>query len=182
MAFFYSCYGEPTDQVMSQQNKHNKVYYHKVGTSQEKDILIYENKVDPFQRFITYVPDEETYIVLYGCKGTSGNTVLIRSLDTLAGPFTPVVNHFEAYYGVIDCIGDEFYLLTNHDAPNKKVVKFNVKAETIMFEEVIPELNDPLQNVVFVGEKIVTEYLHSAASKVFIPVLANMRQILLCQR
>ncbi|MCI8445194.1 MAG: S9 family peptidase [Bacilli bacterium] len=166
--FFYSCYEEPTDHTLSQQNKHNKVYYHKVGTSQEKDILIYENKEDPFQRFSTYVPDEETYVVLFGYKGTSGNTVFIRSLDTLEGPFTPVVDHFEADYGVIESIGDEFYLLTNHDAPNGKVVKFNAKDATITFEEVIPEMTDPIENVVFIGEKIVTEYLHNAASKLCI--------------
>ena len=163
--FFYSRYYEPKNNALSQKNENQKVYYHKLGTKQEEDILIYENKEDPLQRFGAWVPDDEKYIILNVSKGTSGNMLLIRSLDKLVDEFTTVVDNFETDNYVIENIDDDFYMLTNNGAPNWKLVKFNAKSSEISFEDVIPEKEDVLQSASFIGEKIITEHLHNASSK-----------------
>jgi len=163
--FFYSRYDEPKESVLSQKNENNKVYYHKLGTKQEEDILIYEDKEKTLQKFSAWVPDNEKYLVLTIAEGMSGNMVLIHSLDKLVDTFTIVVDNCETDNLLIENIGDDFYMLTNNDAPNWKVVKFNAKSPEISFEDVILEKEDTLQSISLIGEKIIAEYLHNASSK-----------------
>jgi len=166
--FFYSGYDEPKENALSQKNENQKVYYHKLGTKQEEDILIYENKEDSLQRFSAWVPEDEKYIILHVSKGTSGNMLLIRSLDKLVAPFTTVVDNFETDNYIVENIEDDFYMLTNNDAPNWKLVKFNAKSSEISFEDVIPEKEDVLRSASFIGDKIITKYLHNATSKLLV--------------
>jgi len=163
--FFYSRYDEPKNNALSVKNENQKVYYHKLGTKQEEDVLIYENKDAPQQMFTAWVPDGEKYIVLTVSEGTSGNKVLVRSLDKLVDTFKTVVDNFEYDNYIVENIDDGFYIKTNNGAPNWKLVKFNAKSEKITFEDVIPAKEDVLQSVSFVGNKIIAEYLHNASSR-----------------
>ena len=163
--FFYSRYEEPKKHVLSGKNENQKVYYHKLGTKQEEDVLIYENKEAPNQRFSAWVPEGEKYITLSVSEATSGNMLLIRTLDQLVGTFTTVIDNYETDNHIVENIDDDFYILTNQGATNWKLSKFNAKLNPISFEDVIPEKDDVLQSVTFIGEKIIAEYLHNASSK-----------------
>lgn len=163
--FFYSRYDEPKNNVLSVKNENQKVYYHKLGTKQEEDVLIYENKDAPQQRFSAWVPEGEKYIILTVSEGTSGNMVLVRSLDKLVDTFKTVIDNFDTDNYIVENIDDDFYIQTNNGAPNWKLVKFNAKSEKITFEDVVPEKEDVLQSVSFIGDKIIIEYLHNASSR-----------------
>jgi Serine proteases of the peptidase family S9A len=166
--FYYGGYEEPKSNVLSGKNENQKVYYHKLGTKQEEDILIYENKEAPQRRFSPWVSDNEKYIILTVSEGTSGNMILFRAIEQLVDTFTTLIDNFDSDYHIVENIDDDFYFHTNSDAANGKLVKFNAKYDEIYFKDVISEKDDVLQSVSFVGEKIIAEYLHNASSRLSI--------------
>ncbi len=163
--FFYSGYDEPKGSALSQKNEYHKVYYHKLGTKQTEDVLVYEDKNAPLRNFHVATTTDEKYLIMNASEGTSGNMLMIRALDNLLGTFTMIVDNFNSDYDVIDNIGDELYVQTNDKAPNGKLVKFNAKSKTISFTDVIPEKGNVLQGTYMIGKKIIAKYLHNASSK-----------------
>ncbi len=162
--FFYSAYDAPKGSALSQKNEFQKVYYHKMGTEQSKDILIYEDKSSSLKTFSAGTTEGEQFLILTIEKGgEKGNTLMMHKLDKLVAPFTTVVNTFGSDYGVVDNIGDDLFIITNAGAPNYKLVKFNAK--TTQFTDVIAEKEDVLQSTSFIGNKIIAKYLHNASSK-----------------
>jgi Serine proteases of the peptidase family S9A len=125
--FFYSRYPEPEKgRELYTKNENQKVYYHKLGTSQADDQLIYEDNANP-QRFQSVgVTEDERYAILNVSergKGKNGNAIYFRDLKANSKTFTPIVSDISNdSYNVIDNVGDKFLIETNHGAPNSKVV------------------------------------------------------------
>ncbi len=167
--FFYSRYPEPKkgDELKGALLNH-KVYYHKLATPQEEDELIYEEKDNPKRNIYTNVTEDERFIALYISEGTSGNMLLIKDALKAGSGFIKIVDNFDKDWQVIDNDGDWVFVKTNFKAPKSRIIAVNLSMpDEKNWKEIIPEDKYAvLQGAGFIGEKLVTTWLHNAASKV----------------
>lgn len=165
--FFYSRYDEPTGNALTQRNTYQKIYYHQLGTSQDKDELIYQDTQHPLRTFSVQTTDDERFLLIYGADGTSGNNLLVG--DLRKGIHTPLhllVQGFEHNYFVIDNINDDLIIKTNDQAPNYCLIKVNTNdwSKKIL----VPEKMDVLQQTVILDHKMALLYLHNAYNQLFL--------------
>ena len=170
--FFYSRYPEPEKgRELSTKNENHQVWYHKVGTSQAEDSLIYEDKANP-QRFhgVSTTEDERFAILNISDrgKGKKGNAIFYRDLLKGDKTFKPVVGEIgDDRFSVIDNIGDKFLIETNKNAPNGKVALFDPKNPN-NWQEVLPEKPEPLQSAGTAGGKLFATYLKDVTTKAYV--------------
>ncbi len=165
--FFYSRYDAPqSGNKLTNINENQKVYYHKVGTSQALDELVYQDVEHPMRNFTTQVTDDDKYLILYVTESTSGNNIMIKNLQRNED-FVQLTIGFEFDYKVIDHIDDNLYVVTNYKAPKYRLVSINVKAVDVgNWREIIPEKKDVLEGATLVGNKIVCNYIQDAHSDI----------------
>lgn len=166
--FFYSRYPEPQgEDKLSGRNEFHQVFYHKIGTPQAHDELVLADRRHPNRGFSTGTTHDERFLTVGVWESTSGNALFFRDLNSADKAFTPIIEDFKHDYNVIDNIGEKLVVLTNHKAPNQRLILIDVnKPGEGYWEELIPETKDVLQGVEIVGGKIVATYIHNAASKV----------------
>lgn len=174
--FYYSRYPSPEKGAsdLSAKNENHQVYYHKVGTPQSEDKLVYENK-ENVQRFnTTYTSEDERYLFLYISdrgKGLEGNAIYYRDLNGSADTaFKPIVKDItNDNYSVVDNTAEQFLLQTNANAPNSKVIAVDInnpdlaKAVTI-----IPEKEEPLQGAGTAGGRLFVDYLKDVTTRTYV--------------
>jgi prolyl oligopeptidase len=169
--FFYSRYPTPEmGRELYSKNEFQTVWYHKIGTPQSEDELIYEDKENP-QRFQGVgVTEDQRYAILSISergKGKDGNALFFRDLSKNEKAFTPIVKEItNDRYGVLDDINGKFLIETNHGAPNSKVVLYDPANGT--WKDVIPEKSEPLENSGTAGGKIFVTYLKDVASQAYV--------------
>jgi prolyl oligopeptidase len=166
--FYYSGYDEPKGSALSQKNEYSKVYYHKLGTPQAHDKLIYQDTKNPLRYNTAYATDDGRFLLLVVSGGTSGNSLAVKNLKQPNSAFRTLVAGFDWDYMPVENFGNELYVLTNDGAPRYKLVKVDPTAENLHWETVIPESEDVLQSVSVIGGKLVAQYLHDAHSKLYI--------------
>lgn len=166
--FFYGRYDEPkAGEELKQKNEFQKIYYHKLGTLQSDDKLIWEDKENPKRLFGAGVSDDEKYLFISVSEGSSNNNILYCKNLVTDTPIISLVEKFEARYGVIDNLDDKFLVSTNLDAPNRKVILIDSKNPTKEnWRTIIPESKNVMQSVSLVGGKLFVIYLEDANSKV----------------
>lgn len=167
--FYYSRYPEPSaEDRLKGKNLYQAVYFHKVGTPQSSDVLVYEDREHP-QRFANAgLTEDERYLLLYTREGSSGGTeIKVRDLIT-SGAFMTLVQGATAQNSVVDNIGDKFLVRTNDGASNFKVVLVDLKNPAKeAWKVVIPEGENALQGVGTAGGYMFTSYLKDASTKVY---------------
>ncbi len=166
--FFYSAYDKPDEgSELSKSNEYQKIYYHKLGTTQSEDRLIIEDITNPKRMFGAGVTDDERFMILSMSEATSGNALSVKDLTKMKADFVPFMESFEFDFNVMDNIGDDLYIKTNYNAPRYRLVKINInQPEEDKWIDIIPEQENVLQSVSFVGGKIVAEYMKDAWSKI----------------
>ncbi|MFN4256988.1 MAG: prolyl oligopeptidase family serine peptidase, partial [Saprospiraceae bacterium] len=154
------------EQELTAANQFGALYYHKIGTEQSADQLVFSDKAHPNWMFGAATTDDERFLVLYTTESTSGNSLAFKDLSKGQKDFTPIVTGFENDYTVVDNLGDKLLVLTNRKAPNQRLVLVNtLKPQEENWETLIPENpDDVLRSASLCGGKIVCEYLHNAAS------------------
>jgi prolyl oligopeptidase len=163
---YYSRYDAPTGSALSQSNQFHKVYFHQLGTSQEKDQLVFEDKENPNYNFSAQVTDDESYLALNISKSTSGAKLLLKDLSNSRSQFVTVCDNFDFENQVVDNIGKTFYLHTNAQAPKYRLVSFNFDfPEPANWKVVLPETADLLEGVRLCNNKLVADYLQDVASR-----------------
>jgi prolyl oligopeptidase len=167
--FLYSRYPEPKkgDELKGALINH-KVYFHKIGTSQADDELIFEDKDNPKRNIYSKVTEDERFICVSVSEGTSGNMLLIKDTKNPSAGFVKVADNFEKDWQVIDNEGDWIYIETNYKAPKSRIIAVNIATpdEKNWKEIVAEDKNDVLQSGGIIGGKLETVWLHNAASKV----------------
>lgn len=120
--FYYSSYDKPDGSELSVKTDQHKLYYHELGTTQNKDKIIFG---DSLKRRYTggYVTEDQKYLVVHAANSTSGNELYIKDLSLANSKLITVVDNFDNDHSVVDSHGDFLYLITNYKAANKKVVK-----------------------------------------------------------
>jgi prolyl oligopeptidase len=166
--FYYSRYPKPEGSALAAKNENHVIFYHKVGTSQDQDELVYENKENP-QRFNSvYVSEDETFSYLNISdrgKGKEGNALYFKKIGQK--DFTPIIPEAgEFSYNIVDNIGDKFLIETNEKAKNSKVELYDSANKS--WKNVIPEKSEPLQGAGTAGGKIFTTYLKDVTTRIYV--------------
>jgi prolyl oligopeptidase len=174
--FFYSRYDEPNEATkLEDVNYFQKLFYHRLGTSQSGDVLIYHRPDEKEWGFNGYVTEDGRYLIIFVRRGTDPKNLLFyKDLQTPDAPVVELIQEFEASYDFIDYDGDEFYVETNLDAPRNKVIAINIKTgET---RDIIPEAEETLQGVNLLNNQFVARYLKDAYTQVKIFALDGTLQ------
>jgi prolyl oligopeptidase len=172
--FYYSRYPEPEKgKELTSKNEFQTVYFHKVGTPQSADVLVYEDKDHP-QRFQNVgTTEDERYAILTISergKGKKGNSLYYRNLKSNVAKFTPIVADIgDDSYGVIDNVGDKLLVRTNKNAPNGRVVLVDLwQPEEKNWKDVLPERAEPLQSVGTAGGKLFASWRKDVATSAYV--------------
>ncbi|SDG07929.1 prolyl oligopeptidase family serine peptidase [Chitinophaga filiformis] len=165
--FYYSRYDKPTEESkLSKKNEFHKVYFHRLGTSQDQDELIYQDKEHPLRTLGIDVTEDERFLILHESEGTSGNQLSYWDLqDPNQKEFRLLVKGFEFEPNVIDNDGDKLLIITNEGAPNYKVELVDPKNPSSR-KLIIPEQKEVLQGVSTGGKRLFATYLKDASSRV----------------
>ncbi len=171
--FFYSRYDEPkSDGTYQDVNYFQKLYFHKVGSEQSEDKLVYDRPDDKEIGISAQVTDDGHYFIIPLTRGTlRQNMIYYRDLSGRGAIFHKLIDNFEAQYVFIDNDGPLFWFMTDLDAPRKRLIGINVdQPARENWIELIPESKDTLQSVSAIGGKFIAHYLKDAHSvvKVFL--------------
>jgi prolyl oligopeptidase len=175
--FFYSRYDAPKDgEKLTGSNFFQKLYYHRIGTDQSKDVLVLENKMEKEWGFGTGVSDDAKLLTVYVWKGSGRkNGLMVLPLKNGAyvpGTPKPITLTFDAEYSPLGSIGNTLYVRTDKDAPKGRVIAIDVtKPDPANWKTIIAQTKDTLTSASLVGGKIVAEYLQDAATAVNVHAL-----------
>ncbi len=167
--FFYSRFDAMAEEDKFQGlNKNQKVYYHRVGTNQSEDVLVYKRPDEPEWGFSANVTEDGRYLILSVWKGTDPrNRVLYKDLLEPYGMPVDLIDNFDYGYSLIGNDGPLFYFKTDYEAPNGRVIAIDIRnPEKENWREVIAESDLPLRNVGLTGNMFVASYLRDAVSYV----------------
>ena len=162
--FYYSSYDKPKGSELSAKTQIHKLYFHKLGTPQSDDQLIFGGEDTPRRYVGGYVSNNQKFLFITAAVSTTGNELYVQQLPS--GKITRLVEGYDSDDNVVYAAEDAFYVLTNMDAPNRKLVK--VMANNPMpenWEVVIPESDMPL-SVSQGGGYLFAQYLKDATTQV----------------
>ena len=168
--FYYSRYDEPIKgKEYSGVNEFQKVYYHRLGDPQERDVLVYEDKAHPLRYFGTQVTEDEQFVLLYISEGTDNFDVWYRDFNNSEQKeFKPLFTGLNQKSEVIQNAGNKFIVQTNVDAPKNKVVLVDpANPEKENWQTLVPEKEELLEGVSTAGGKMFTLYLKDVTSRVY---------------
>lgn len=139
--FFYSSYDKPEGSELSEMTDQHKLYYHKLGTPQSEDILIYGGSPEEKHRYVgASVTEDGRYLFISASKTTSGNVAFLKDLSQENSPLRPVDESYSTDSYLLEALGDQLFIVTNSNAPNQKVVTVNAKRpEEKNWKDFIPE-------------------------------------------
>lgn len=168
--FYYSRYDQPDEKTrLSRRNEFQKVYYHKMGTSQAEDKLVYEDKKHPLRFHGVGATEDERFLILYVSEGTSGAELwYMDRKDPSQKQFKLLIPGFANEASVVDNDGARLLVRTNIDAPNYRLVSIDPKnPDKKHWKEIIPEKSEALQGVGSCGRQLFADYLKDASTRVY---------------
>ena len=165
--FYYSSYDKPKGSELSAKTDQHKLYYHKLGTSQKEDELIFGGTPEQKHRYVSgRTTQDNKYLIVSASVSTSGNKLFIKDLGDPKSPFVTVQKDTDSDTSVIDNVGSKLYLVTNRNAPNKKVVTVDASSPG---PENWKDLIEETQNVLRAstgGGYIFANYMENAVSAI----------------
>ena len=167
--FYYTAYDPPRSaEALKAANKYQKMYFHKLGTPQSQDPVVYTRSDDPDWFVGGQVTEDGHYLVIQANHGDEvQNTLLLQDLSIEAAPIKPIIPEPTAVYNFIGNIGSTLYVLTDNGAPRYKVIAIDEsKPAPADWRTVVPEAAETLNAVSLVGGQLVAEYLKDAHSAV----------------
>lgn len=179
--FYYSRYDKPAKgKEFSSQNSNHKVYYHKLGTPQSKDQLIYTDPAHPLRYYGSSVTEDGRYLFISISEGTYGTELLWKDLRVPNAPLKVLFKGFDFEYDVIDNIGDKILVLTNQGAPNRRIVLVDPKIPVVNnWKTIVKEQPQLIESAATGGEKLFVSYLKDCSSKIYqyLPDGTGMKEI-----
>lgn len=165
--FYYNRYDEPKGGIaLKDANYYQKVFFHRVGTPQLQDKLVYERKDQKEWGFGTIVSDDGHYLVLEVTKGTAHkNLVFVKDLRKPNGDFVPIITAFDAEYSFLDNKSSILWFKTDKNAPRGRIIAIDVARGNTQ-SEIIPQDKETLESASVVGDSFIVSYLKDAHSRV----------------
>ena len=167
--FFYSRYDQPDEKTQLRSQVYNqKLFFHKVGTPQSADKLIYERPDEKEWLFDGEVTNDGRYLIITISKGTDPKKrVFYKDLNSANAKVIELLPKGDAAWQFIDNDGPVFFFLTDLDTPLGRIAAIDTSKDLpAQVEQVVPESRDKLESVSLVGDRFVANYLHDAHSMV----------------
>jgi prolyl oligopeptidase len=180
--FFYGRFDEPSKGAQFQSlNLNQKLMYHRLGTPQSEDVLVYRRPDHPEWIFMSHVSDDGRYLVITIAQGTDNRyRVTYRDLNEPYAAPVDLIDNFENDYTFIDNDGPVFYFRTDYQAPRGRVIAIDTRNPAREhWKEIIPQAAENLTGVNMVGNQFVASYLKDAKTqvKLFAPDGAFVREV-----
>jgi len=172
--FYYSRYPAPTKgQEKASINENHQVYFHRLGTKQAEDTLVYQDAANPQRFHFLGTTDDERFAVLSISergKGKDGNALFVRDLVKGDREFTPVIETItDDTFDVVDNVDDKLIIVTNRNAPNSRVILVDPKQPAERnWKTILPERPEPLQNAATAGGKLFATYLKDVTTRAYV--------------
>jgi prolyl oligopeptidase len=165
--FYYSSYDKPKGSELSAKTDQHKLYYHKLGTSQKEDQVIFGATAAEKHRYVGgSVSEDDNYLMISASVSTSGNKLFIKDLSTPNSPLVTILDHTDSDTAPIDNVGSTLYMVTNLNAPNKKIITVDASNPgPENWIDFIPETKHVLSPSTG-GGYVFAEYMVDAVSKV----------------
>jgi len=163
--FYYSSYDKPKGSVLSDKTDHHKVFYHKIGSNQIKDKIVYGAIKNQKNRYVNAVVTEDNkYLLISSSISTSGNKLYIKNLSQSDSKLVTILDNYESDTYLLDNLDSKLFLSTNLNAPNNKIIVVDANSpEPINWKDLIPESNHVLSSST-AGGYFFAEYMVDAVS------------------
>ena len=162
--FYYSSYDKPTGSQLSEKTDQHKLYYHKLGTPQSEDKVIFGYDIK--RRYVGgVVTDDDNYLIITAANSTYGNELYIMDLTNPKSKITAIVDNYDNEYNLLDNIGDTLLIMTDKDAPNGKIIAVDAANLSAPWVDFIPEIENVLSPSTGAGY-IFAHYMKDAISQV----------------
>ena len=169
--FFYSRYDKPEGSELTGVNKNQKLFYHRLGTTQDRDVLVYQRPDQPDWGINAQVTEDGRFAVIYLSHGTDPkNRIYVVDLATpkaprINAPPVKLFDKFDASYTFIGNVGDQFWFSTTNEAPRGRIIAVNLqRPQERNWKVIVPQSKDVLQGVEMIGGRLVASYLQDARS------------------
>lgn len=169
--FYYSAYARPEEgKEFSNANEYHKVYYHKLGTPQSEDKIVYENKNEPLHFHSVDITDDESVLIVMGGGAGNGNSLFIKDLKNPKSEWITVEESQDNEISVIDARDGKLYIFTSADAPLNRIVTADISNPVRSnWKELVPENKDAvLVNASFAGDKLILTYDKDASHHAYV--------------
>jgi prolyl oligopeptidase len=170
--FFYSRYAAPADtsKILSTKNENHKVYYHRLGTPQADDELVYEDASKPEAILGVSVSENQRFATLsVSEKGSRGNALYLRDLRGPGKDFIPIITTSEDDIYLVEETGFRLLLYTNRNAPNGKIISVDpANPGEASWETIVPEKPDVLTSVSSAGGKLFLKYIKDVSHRIYV--------------
>jgi prolyl oligopeptidase len=165
--FYYSSYDKPKGSELSAKTDQHKVYYHRIGTPQSEDELIFGGTPEEKHRYVgASVSEDDRFLSISARNTTAGNKLFLRDLSSPGAPLVPILDHENSNSYIIENVGSKLYLVTNLEAPNQRIVTVEAaNPGPEQWVDFIPETENVLSPSTG-GGYIFAEYMVDALSKV----------------
>jgi prolyl oligopeptidase len=164
--FYYASYDKPEGSELSAMTDQHKLYFHKLGTNQKDDKVVF-GATEKYRYVWGFVSEDGRFLTISGSSSTSGNKLFIKDLNQENSPIINIVNDYDSDSYVLHNEGDLLYIVTNRNAPNKKVVTASFQNPQVEhWQDFIPETKHVLSPS-FGGGYFFAHYMIDAISKVY---------------
>jgi prolyl oligopeptidase len=167
--FFYSRYDEPNEKTkLEDVNYYQKLYYHRLGTPQSEDVLVYERRDHKEWGFGGGVTDDGRYLIINVWQGTDPkNRLFYKDLQAKDAKVVELIADADAAYNFIDNDGPVFWIQTDLNAPRGRVIAIDTeKPARANWKEIIPQADETLGGVSLVGNQFFASYLKDARTQI----------------
>ncbi len=168
--FYYSAYDKPVSGVeYSNKNEYHKVYYHKLGTSQESDRLVYKNDNYPLRFYSVSVDEKANLLFLFESGAGNGNGLYLKDLSKPDSDFVCITDSQDYSVMPVDVFDGKIYIHTNMGTPNNRLVVVDPSApQAANWKDVLPEKKEVLSGAQIIGGKIVAVYDKDASTHAYV--------------
>ena len=163
--FFYQKYDEPQGEILKEVNKSPKLMFHKIGTDQSEDFVVYENPDQPRWGWGINVIEDTNIKILSISEGTDERNRLYIQLNT-GEKFIPLIDELIGAYSFIDSKDGILWFYTTEGAPNGKIVNLEIKNGSFVWNDVIQESENSIRSVNVINNSFVINYLVDTFSSI----------------
>lgn len=166
--FYYTRYPQPKEGAeYSQASINPSICYHKLGTPQSADEVIYNDAENPYRYYGTQITEDERFMFIYISAGTSGTGVMWKDLKDPKSKLQTLFEGFEYNYGIVENVGDKILVHTDNGAAKYRLALVDPKNPAVEnWKDILPEGDDLLEGATTAGGKLFASYLHKAATKI----------------